>query len=290
MQAVPLPHHEVSFQRDGAEIARYYFDPSQNRPFVFPMIGPSGRSITRMGHPHDPETHSHHNSVWISHNDVNGVTFWGDHGTNVGKVIHQKIEELFDGDESAGIQSINAWTAKDGKVLIQERRRTTVEYLPNNEWMLVLDLVLEAKSPEVTFGKTSFGLVGVRMAKTIGVNDGGGTILNSEGAVNEKEAFWKPAKWVDYSGAIAGKITEGATLMDHPSNPNHPTVFHVRNDGWMGTALTFDAPRALKRGETLQLRYAVYIHSGMPTREVLEKRWAEFAKTKPFDFKAPLKK
>ena len=43
----------------------------------------------------------------------------------------------------------------------------------------------------------------VRMAKTIGVIDGGGRILNSEGQLNEKEVFRKPARWVDYSGAVA---------------------------------------------------------------------------------------
>ena len=55
MQAVPLPNHEISFQRNGTEIARYYFGPDLRRPFLFPIIGPSGRSLTRIGHPHDPE-------------------------------------------------------------------------------------------------------------------------------------------------------------------------------------------------------------------------------------------
>ena len=39
---------------------------------------------------------------------------------------------------------------------------------------------------DVTFGKTPFGFLGVRVAKMIGVKDGGGTIRNSEGGVNEK--------------------------------------------------------------------------------------------------------
>ena len=29
-----------------------------------------------MGHPHDPVGHSHHNSVWIAHESVNGESFW----------------------------------------------------------------------------------------------------------------------------------------------------------------------------------------------------------------------
>src|SRR5688572_31231466 len=69
-QAVPQPSAQVSFQREGFEIARYHFGPDLRRPFVFPVIGPSGRSLTRMGHPRDPASHSHHNPVWVSHNDV----------------------------------------------------------------------------------------------------------------------------------------------------------------------------------------------------------------------------
>src|SRR5262245_38863865 len=80
MQAIPLPDHQISFQRDGVELSRYHFDPASKRPFIFPVNGPSGRSLTRMGHPHEPESHSHHNSVWISHKDVNGTDFWGDPG------------------------------------------------------------------------------------------------------------------------------------------------------------------------------------------------------------------
>src|SRR5687767_12209578 len=78
LQVVPQADSQASFQREGVEIARYHFGSSLRRPFLFPLIGPSGRSVTRMGHPHDPEGHSHHNSFWVTHNDVNGVVFWSD--------------------------------------------------------------------------------------------------------------------------------------------------------------------------------------------------------------------
>jgi len=287
MQAVPQPYDQVSFQRDGVEIARYHFGPTLNRPFVFPVIGPSGRSLTRMGHPHDPITHSHHNSIWISHHDVNGVSFWGDQGK--GRIVHQKVELLDDGPNEAAVVALNHWVNITNKeVFMTEWRRTALQPLANGEWMMVIDLQFEAKAKEVTFGKTPFGLVGVRMAKTIGVNDGGGMIRNSEGNVNEQGdngCFWKPAKWCDYSGPIVGATQEGITLMDHPSNPNHPTVFHVRVDGWMGTALTFDGPRTLEPGKPLQLRYGFYVHAGKPPVVALQKQWEEFARTKPYEFK-----
>jgi hypothetical protein len=295
MQAVPQPYDQVSFQYDAKELARFHFGSTLKRPFVFPLIGPSGRTLTRMGHPHDPITHSHHNSVWIAHNDVNGVSFWADTGKNTGRIVHQRVEKLTDGDTEASVASLNHWIdATTKKTLLIERRKTTVQVLGNGEWLLILDLQFETSRDRegagpITLGKTPFGMIGVRMAKSIGVNDGGGTIRNSAGKVNEKEIFWKPAKWVDYFGPIEGEKAEGITLFDHPSNPNHPSVFHVRNDGWMGASLTFAEARKIEPGKALRLRYGLYVHGGMPSVEELENRWTVFAKTEVSDL-APKKK
>jgi hypothetical protein len=73
-------------------------------------------------------------------------------------------------------------------------------------------------------------------------------------------------------------------LMDHPLNPNHPTVFHVRNDGWMGASSTFDGPRTVQPGKPLTLRYGLYIHRRMPEPEALERQWKMFARSKPAAF------
>ena len=271
LQTVPQAYEQVSFQREGVEIARYHFGAELRRPFVFPLVGPNGLSLTRMGHPHDPESHSHHNSVWISHNSVNGVSFWDDRAK--GKIVHQRIDAM----EDDSILSTNLWVDESTKkTLMSERRRTAIQLLDKGEYFLIIDLEFSCQEP-VTLGKTPCGLIGVRVAKTMGTNDGGGTIRNSEGKVNEKEVFWKPAKWVDYSGAIKTGVIEGIALMDHPSNPNHPSVFHVRGDGWMGASLTFDGERVIEPGKALRLRYGLYVHSGEPAIEELEKKWKEFA-------------
>jgi hypothetical protein len=273
MQALPLPHDQATFLRSGDQIARYHFTPDLRRPFLYPLIGPAGRSLTRMGHPHDPVSHSHHNSVWISHHDVGGVDFWGDRGE--GRIVHERIERYEDADDMARLVAVNTWRAGD-RVLLDERRAITVHALEGAECLLVIDVELTARERAVTLGKTPFGLVGVRMAKTIGVHDGGGMIRNSAGGVNEQEVLWKPARWVDYSGPITPDAAEGVTLLDHRANGNHPTVFHVRNDGWMGASLTFDGPRQLDPAEPLRLRYGLYVHGGVPTADALQQRWTEF--------------
>jgi hypothetical protein len=275
LQVVPLPYDQASFQREGVELTRYHFAPTLNRPFLYPVNGPSGWSLTRMGHPRDPQSHSHHNSVWISHNDVSSVDFWSDSGE--GRIQHRRIVKYEDAGACSAIVTENEWTTKEGKVLLDEKRQVTVLLLEQAEWMMVIDMELKARDAAVTLGKTPFGVIGVRMAKTIGVNDGGGMIRNSEGGVNEKEVFWKRAKWVDYSGAIKDqKCIEGITLFDHPQNPNHPAYFHVRNDGWMGASLTFEVPMTLDPAKPLRLRYGLYVHGGLKPAEDVEAAWKRF--------------
>jgi hypothetical protein len=275
MQVIPMPYDQASFQRDGVELARYHFGSGLHRPFLFPIIGPSGRSLTRMGHPHDPESHSHHNSVWISHHDVNETNFWADRGD--GKIRHKRIIEYEDAKEHASLVAENEWISKDGITLLLETRRITMIPLPDSEWLLMIDMNFKAANGPVTLGKTPFGMIGVRMAKTIGVHDGGGTIRNSEGDVNEKEVFWKQAKWVDYSGAITNDKLEGITLFDHPDNPNFPSHFHNRNDGWMGASLTFSGPREIHPVKPLHLRYGLYVHNNIKSSDIIEAHWKQFS-------------
>jgi hypothetical protein len=279
-QVLPLPQAQASITRDDREISRYYFGKELHRPFLFPLVGPGGKSLTRMGHPRDPNGHSHHNSVWISHHDVGGVAFWNDNPTSQGRIVHQRVLRFEDADDEALIEVQNAWIDETGRgrTLLTEQRAMRFRPQENGEWLLILDLALSAPKEPVTFGKTPFGLIGVRMAKTIGVHDGGGMIRNSQGGVNEAGVFWKPARWVDYSGPITKDAREGITLLDHPTNPNHPSVFHVRDDGWMGASLTFDAPRTIEPGQPLKLRYGLWVHAGVPAPDKIDAQFAAFAK------------
>ena len=217
-----------------------------------------------------------------------------------------------DSDDVAFAETENAWLDKEGKPVLHDRRRIGVKPLAGKEWLLLLDLQLEARVADVPLAETAFGMLGVRMAKTIGVLDGGGTIRNSEGGVDEVACFRKPARWMDYSGPIAKSevgnrksevdapkrqptpsdfrlpasdlVIEGIALFDHPQNPNHPVPFHCRGDGWMGASLTFEKALTVKKGEPLRLRYALYVHAGMPEPAKIEEQWKAFAATPWMDF------
>lgn len=275
-QVIPLPYEQASFQFEGKELTRYHYGSALRRPFWFPVIGPSRLPLTRMGHPRDPQGHKHHNSVWISHNNVNGVDFWADTGS--GRIAQRRIVEFEDGIREARTVTENDWLDEStSRVLMRETRTATMRVLNDGEWMLLIELVLQPDGTEVVLGQSPFGLIGVRMAKTIGVNDGGGMIRNSEGNIDEKEVFWKKAKWVDYSGPVTKETVEGITLFDHPDNPNFPASFHVRDDGWMGASLTHEATRIIPSGEKLTLRYGFYVHRDLKPLPGIELRWKEFA-------------
>ncbi len=282
VQVLPLPHSISTFALDRQELTSAHFDAADMRPFWYPMMTSQGVSLVRIGHPHDPVTHSHHNGVWVSHNDVNGLDFWGDHAKAQGRIITKSADFYDDNDEAAIMQMTNHWVrAEDGQVQVIETRRCEVRPLDGmKSWLMLIDIEFAApKGGKAVFGPTFFGLVGVRMAKTIGVHDGGGHILNSEGQINEVEIFRKPARWCDYSGRITNDPDgfAGITLFDHASNPQHGKAFHVRDDGWMCACTTPESAIEVTDTKKLRLRYGLWVHDGLPTKEACEARWQQFA-------------
>ena len=276
-QVIPQPDEQFSFQLDAKEVLRYHYGPAALRPYFFPVLGPCAQPLTRIGHPRDPHSHRHHLSLWIGHQDVGGCNFW-ELSPTAGTIVPERIVKLEDGDRAA--LTIRAlWQDAQKKTLLNDER--TWAFIPRSEapgeFFLDLDLTLRPAGDAVTLGKTHFGLLAVRVAKTMGVNDGGGRITNSVGQVNEKEVLWQRARWCDYSGPAApGPVINGITLFDHPGNPGHPVHFHVRNDGWMGASLTEAGPLEVSGEQPLRLRYRLWIHGGPCDPKQTEAQWARW--------------
>src|SRR5439155_19531340 len=123
-------------------------------------------------------------------------------------------------------------------------------------------------------------VLGLRVAASLSAHYGGGRLTNSEGGRGEKELFAKQARWVDYSGPAAGAVAaEGVTWFDHPSNPRHPTPWHVRDDGWMSAAFNLNEAHELRKDRPLRLRYGFHVHAGDGDAERAEERARAFAAT-----------
>lgn len=281
---LPQPDDQLSFQVDGREWLRYHYGPQTPKPYFYPLMGPAGAPVTRLTHPHDPTTHAHHLSLWIGHQNAGGSNFW-EHLRSPARIVFDHVKSIDDGD-AASLTIFSKWLDADRKpILFDERvwtlspRYDTIGSGGFGEYTLDLRLRLTPTAPTLTLAKSNFGLVAVRVAKMMGTIDGGGTIRNSEGQVNEKELMpHRRARWCDYSGRPAPNAPNGITLMDHPSNPNHPTYFHVRGDGWMGSSFSFENDVVISKEKPLVLRYRFYVHAGLGRPEALDAEWERFSK------------
>lgn len=281
VQLIPQSIDSISFQLDGREVLRYHFDPDVQRPHFFPLIGPAGRPVTRITSPND-DGHRHHLSLWVGHQQVAGNNIWEIVKTG-GRIVHEKLLKVVDGDRGE-LTHQSKWIDATGKELLKDER--TWRYLPNfdtGEFFLDLELTLTPYDDTLTLGKTGMGFLGVRVAKTMSVKDGGGVITDSEGRVGEPAILAQRARWCDYSGPVApGKdgappIVNGVTLFDHPQNPFHPVQWHVRADGWMGASFNRSEPLEIKKDAPLKLKYRVWIHDGNCVPDKTDTIWKDWS-------------
>lgn len=286
---LPLPDHQVSSQVDGAERLRWHHGSQYPRPFFYPLLGPaSGRSLTRMGHPGAPD-HDHHRSIWFAHEKVSGVNFWTDRTT--ARVRQKQWLAYQDGDAETVMAVRLGWNdGHDARDLLEQDVFAAVIPGPGTETLLELQTAFRPVADRLEFGKTNFGFLAVRVAKAISAFFGGGTLTSSGGAAGEPAIFGQPAAWVDYSGEQPGGHREGVTFFDHPSNPGHPTPWHVREDGWMGASACFAGPRTTTQREPLVLRYLLHAHAGVLDPKRADEVFRDFGRRPAFELvKAPAK-
>jgi len=288
-EIVPLAGEQVSFRIDGVEKTRWNFGPATLRPFFFPVLGPSGAMLTRMGHPGAPN-HDHHLSVWFAHHKVLGIDFWSNRGP--ARIRQKQWLAYRDGNDEAVMAAALGWfDGHDPKELLEQELVAAIRPLDRGEWELELQATFRPKAESLEFQKTNFGFLAVRVVKDLSEHFGGGKLTSSGGATGEKAIFGKPAQWMNYSGPVrpvgrgsrirensarpgrpaevsrillppAAQHWEGITYFDHPSNPGHPLSWHVREDGWMGASVCLHGPVTTTRKSPLVLRHLLHLHRG----------------------------
>ena len=251
-----------------------YGDMYKSRPDFYPVYSPSGREVTCTC----AYRYNHHKSIFIGHADVNGINFFHDNNptrSNLGDIVLEKSQHTI--DESGGhVITHNSWITKAGVRLLDEERNFTV-FLGENAHIIDLTSTLIASQTDLTFAQDNHAFLGVRVADTIDVEDGG-TILNANGQRNEEEAMRQSADWTDYSGVVAGK-TVGITLMNHPSNP--PSAFFTRNYGTFLTNFTLLDQYKLPCGERLTQRFRILIHEGNAAEANVKDYYNQFIEMSP---------
>lgn len=281
-QVIPEAGHEVSFQIDGREVLRWHEGRDYPRPYFYPVVGPAGVSLTRMGHP-GASNHDHHQSLWFAHNKVLGIDFWGNQS---GATIRQLQWLAYeDSDAACRMAVLLGWYDGHNPAPLL-KQQLICEVRPCDrplEFTIELQSEFVPESESLEFQQTNFGFLAVRVAKSISGHFGGGSLTSSAGLTGEKAIFGKPARWMDYSGDIGRQQPqiEGLTLLDHPQNPGQPTGWHVREDGWMCASPTMQTSLSTTRQAPLQLRYQLLVHAGPVDSARNEQLWQQFAESRP---------
>jgi len=283
----------VAVKRDGKLVTRYH-EKSGAKPILWPLIGPNGNEVTRSypmmkdGKPDERKDHVHHRSFWFDHGDVNGVSFWHEQGGN-GEILHRKYVKRA-GGRQAVISTINDWIGPDGKKHCEDLRTLTFSK-HDGQLVIDFDVTVKASAGKVTFGDTKEGSFGVRVAGTMKVDaEKGGKIINSEGQ-EDREAWGKPASWVDYHGPVEGN-TVGVAILNHPSSFRYPTHWHVRTYGlfaanpfglhdFYGKKADIDGSHTMEPDESFTLRYRVLVHNGDEKAAKIAEHFEHYAKETP---------
>ena len=188
-----------------------------NKPFFFPLIGPTGESYTRTYPmsilPDEDHDHPHQRSCWFTYGNVNGVDFWSE-GKRFGTIKETGRKLVVSGPVVGRMTTTNEWRAADDRRFCVDERTVTF-YRTKSARIIDFEFRIAANDGPVTFGDTKEGMFGIRVASSMDVTKKkGGKITNAEGLTDEK-AWGKPSPWVDYVGPVKDKI--GRHRHDQPS-------------------------------------------------------------------------
>jgi methane monooxygenase PmoA-like len=313
LRAAGLP---VEFQRHGTRIdvlvegkpfTTYYFGPELPKPFLHPLRSARGTIVTRgypmvkniMGEDHD---HPHHRALYFAHGDINGIDFWGE-GTPSkpsqtargvlysseelpkGRTVFQDLEEMKGGPDSGNLRALFDLVGPDGKAIGTE----TQEYMfRGDDTSRTIDcaFTLAANHGPLKMGDTKEGTFAIRVVKAL--DSPPGHMLNSNGGVGEAAIWGKRANWVDYSGMVGGERL-GLAIFDNPANIKHPTYWHARGYGLFavnpfGEHDFYNDPKrdgsvTISAGQSLILRYRVFVHPGDAAEGHVAEAYQHYAET-----------
>jgi len=245
----------------GDPFSTFYFGPETTKPYLYPLRAPDGTIVTRgfpmEEIPGEQRDHEHQRSMWFT--------------------------------------AVFNWNSPDGSTLLSEARRMVIRTATKDR-IIDFDLTLTAVADKVHFGDTKEGTFAVRLATELeephmrakGVARTG-KITNAGGKTTEANTWGKQSPWVDYAGSIEGKPV-GIAIFDHPSNPKHPTYWHVRGYGLFAANIfgehhfnaddSRDGSITLAKGEKLHFRYRMLIHAGSTESAKVGRKYDRWASPK----------
>ena len=279
----------IEFQVNNEIVTKYHIAPTVAKPYLWPLLSPAGVPVTRAwpmekGTKGETTDHVHQKSAWFCHGDIiaegittkskiphiEGIDFWSETPGH-GVIACVDVSSPMIKGNHGSIVTRNDWKTAEGVKVLSEVRTLHLHALASGP-LIEIESTLTADVTPITFGDTKEGSFGVRVNDAIAVKPGGGQFTNAKGDVGEPAIWGKPAAWCDYVGKVGGKQAGIAVFAD-PKN-TFESNWHARGYGLMA-ANPFGRAKSgfpsqkdktelvkLKKGESLTLRYGIYVHDG----------------------------
>ncbi|MGL4944420.1 MAG: DUF6807 family protein [Thermoguttaceae bacterium] len=248
-KTVPLPEGYLDSLQSGKEYAVPRSD------YIHPLFGLDGKPITRDFAP----DHAHHRGIYWA---------WPEVGYNGELADLHALQRVFArpngkiaANEKNGcmtLQAENVWKWKDDEPIVHETAIITVHPLDKNGRKIDLEFHFKGLVDEVTLarrGTTAYGGLNIRMNPLDGFQSG--AFVENEETTAKDNAAWVFGTWKD----AAGKSME-LTVFEDATNPDYPGEYiNFPPIHWFQSTFPKSGTRfALKKDETLVLRYQLWLH------------------------------
>jgi hypothetical protein len=257
--------HRVEILIGDALFTAYRYEPSLEKPVLFPVHASDGTVITR-GFPLEPRPkeradHPHHVGAWFNFGDVNGYDFWNNSDAvpaerkgQYGRIVHKEVTGIRVIGNKGILDVGMEWVAPDteqGETILEEQTRFVFQ---GQGSLRIIDRIttLTALSDQVVFSDNKEGLFAIRVDRAFELPSDAPAVLTDQQGVasgepvvdNEGVTGWYrnshgiegPEVWGEKADWVKLKA-ESATgehsivIMDHPENPGYPSCWHARGYG-----------------------------------------------------------
>ncbi len=264
------------------------------KPFFHPVALTDGTVLTAPS----PADHPWHRALWFSWKMVNGVNYWEENpamgkSQGITDVRAAKVSPSADG--SARIELAIDYHPPGAPAVLTEDRLIEVS-APDNTGAYRIDwhsaFTAGEKDVLLQGGSAGGGYAGLSVRISQASRDW--VLIDSEGRRDvdtgpanpmgiAANTHGKRARWMDFSlvDAATGQPC-GIAILDHPSNPRHPSQWHnvmaaAGRFGYFSPAMLWSEPYKLPAGQRFTLRYRILVHPGRGAKDVIENEWRAFA-------------
>ena len=295
---------------DGKLFTKYVTgDTATNKPYFYPVIGPTGKAMTRAYPMEDvkgeAQDHPHHRSFWFGHQFINDFDTWHEKATLVerakgdpaklaelektlGATVHRKVIEAKATVDQAVLKVASDYVDHSGVVMASDVRTFTFSVGADGSRVVDADIVFTGVAESVVFADAKDAGLSLRVAHSMSVDAKEGGRIVTSGGDTDKEAWGKRADWCDFNGPVDGEKL-GIAVLNHPGSFRYPTPWHARTYGLL-TANPFglknvagekeEGSVVLKKGEPFTMKHRVIFHAGDEKEAKIAEAWEVYAKEK----------